>query len=78
MSVRWCITEDWKNPAKGEEWHEAKDYNDARWALLDRIRELFPRLPSCIAYWNNPMEWGTVIDFGSHVLFGLIAKEDGE
>jgi len=75
MSVRWCITEDWKTPAKGEEWHEAKNDATAWLDLLDRIREKFPWVPSTPTVWNNPMEWGTVIDFGSHTHFGLIGKE---
>ena len=75
MSVKWCITEDWKTPAKGEEWHEAKDRNEAWRAMDERIMAMFNNKfrPGC--RWCHMNEVGTVVDFGSHTLFGLIGKE---
>ena len=75
MSVRWCITEDWKTPATGDEWHEAKDGNAANLALKERVKTLFQGRFNMGLCWCHMNEVGTVVDFGSHMYFGLIAKE---
>lgn len=72
MKHQWCISTDWRGPADGEEWHVAADYDAAFAALQDRIAER--RIP------HNPYnrfvikDGKTVVDFGSHTLFGVIKE----
>lgn len=75
MSVKWCISEDWKTPATGEEWHESKDMEAAWMDLRERVKTLFKGKYTMGACWCHVNEVGTVADFGSHSYFGLIAKE---
>ena len=76
MSVRWCISEDWKTPAKGEEWHEAEDNLAAGEALSKRVNELWPGVFKMENCWHTMTEAGVIVDFGSHTFFGLIGKEE--
>lgn len=69
MTWEWCITEDWKTPAKGEEWHDAGSYEAACEAGLEQGAGRYTR------YVQTPN--GIVIDFGSHSRFVLVRKKGG-
>ena len=74
MKFEWCVTEDWENPAKGEEWHDAESYDAATAAFYARMGPF----PAWVLFRFIQRENGVVIDFGSHRRFGLVRqKEDG-
>lgn len=66
----WCITEDWKKPAKGEEWHEAESYHEAAQAAGDHIGGRKDGLWRFVQTKN-----GIIIDHGSHTRFGLVRQK---
>jgi hypothetical protein len=73
VTWEWTITEDWKTPAPGEEWHTEKNYADACHAAGDRIGGR----KDCL--WRFVQtEHGTIIDHGSHTRFGLVREKGGE
>lgn len=73
MTWQWCITEDWKTPAKGETWHEATSHEAACRAAGERIGG---RKDSLWRFVQT--EHGIIIDHGSHTRFGLVRKKGGE
>lgn len=66
----WCITEDWENPAKGEEWHEAQ----TRGAVYDAMSNKVGHKDNM---WRFILRGDLlIIDYGSHTRFGLVREKE--
>jgi len=70
----WAITEDWETPARGESWHEATHYDSACRAAVEMLKR---RIGSIRSIRFVQTARGTVLDVGSHTLFGIVKVGKG-
>lgn len=73
MKVRWTICGgDWSKPIQGEKWHPVATQRAAQLWIRRWVQKNRPELAGC-TYWRFiQQQQRVVIDFGSHVEFGLV------
>lgn len=78
MNYLWCITRDWDGPADGEKWHKEKSVATAADAGVSYIRKSTHHYVGRYLRFVSKKDGSTVVDFGNHVWFILIKKEDAK
>lgn len=76
MKYLWCITKDWGKPADGEKWHKAKSEETAATAGVRYIRKNTHHYVGSYLRFVEMSDGNTVVDFGNHIWFILIKKEN--